>query len=129
MSALAMILTAAMAVSGDGPERVSGETRQIKLDLRGEWKLEFDGGTLESLSREELLRALRIQDMGEGKLRMALPKSYKGDLVFIPYTGTYRQEKDRVVIHFRMVVEKTPTAFRDHFRRGCIILHRIKSDN
>lgn len=127
MSALAMILTAAMAVPGDGPERVSGELSQMRrLDLRGKWKLEFLGGTLEPLSREEVIRALRIQDMGEGRLRMALPKTYKGDLVFIPYTGTYRQERDRVVIHFRIVAEKTPTAFRDHFPQGCIILHRIE---
>jgi hypothetical protein len=129
MSALAMILTAAMVVPGDGPEKVSGEIKKgERLDLRGKWKLEFGAGTLETLTREELIRALRIQDMGEGRLRMALPKSYKGDLVFIPYTGTYRQERDRVVIQFRMVVEKTPTAFRDHYRRGYIILHRIKSD-
>jgi hypothetical protein len=41
MSALAMILTAAMVVPGDGPEKVSGELcRMRRLDLRGEWKLE-----------------------------------------------------------------------------------------
>ena len=36
-SALAMILTAAMAVPASGPEKVSGEVEQ-GLDLRGEWE-------------------------------------------------------------------------------------------
>ncbi|MGH7221633.1 MAG: hypothetical protein ACRELF_00220, partial [Gemmataceae bacterium] len=37
MSAVAMILTAAMVVPGSGPEMVSGEMEQ-GLDLGGEWK-------------------------------------------------------------------------------------------
>ena len=44
MSALAMILTAAMVVQGDGPEKVSGELSPMRrLDLRGEWELDFKG--------------------------------------------------------------------------------------
>jgi hypothetical protein len=40
MSALAMILTAAMAVPGDGLERMSGERAREEqpLDLTGQWK-------------------------------------------------------------------------------------------
>jgi hypothetical protein len=33
-----MILAAGMAVPGIGPEKVSGEMREPRLDLRGEWK-------------------------------------------------------------------------------------------
>lgn len=45
MSALAMILTAAIVVPGDVPEKVLGEIEQ-RLDLSGEWE-----GTWESHQR------------------------------------------------------------------------------
>src|SRR5579875_2796846 len=94
MSALALILTAAMAVPGDGPEKMPGEISHKRLDLRGRWELVYDGrfSASEIMSGKQWLRALRIQDLGEGKLRMALPTSYKDDLVFIPCTATYCQE-------------------------------------
>src|SRR5262245_34117632 len=40
MSALMLILTAAMVVPGDGPEKVSGEVSEKEqgLDLKGKWE-------------------------------------------------------------------------------------------
>jgi hypothetical protein len=128
MSALAMILSAAMSVPGDGPEKASGEIAKLqRLDLRGEWKVEFDRYCeVTGWSGKQWCRVLRIQDMGGGRLRMAVPKIGKdNDLVFIPCTGTYSQERDRVVIHFRIVEEKTPAVFRGNIPQGCIIFYRV----
>jgi hypothetical protein len=47
MSALAMNLTAAMVISGDRPEKVSGEPAQVeRVDLSGEWKGKLTNITL-----------------------------------------------------------------------------------
>jgi hypothetical protein len=54
MSTLAMILTAAMAVPGDGSEKVSGELVEEKLDLRGQWR-----GTL--YSRPGVIMSVTIE--------------------------------------------------------------------
>jgi hypothetical protein len=128
MSALAMILMAAMAVPGDGSEQVSAETIEKRLDLRGRWELElvgyFQGACY---SEEQLCRILHVQDDGGGVLRLSMPKFGEHGLVFIPCSGTYHQVGDLVVINFRVVAEKTPDSFRDNIPKGCLILHRVKS--
>jgi hypothetical protein len=125
MSALAMILTAAIVAPGDGPEKVSGEMQPLRLDLRGEWEFECEGLTLSPMNGEGLIRRLRIQDEGGGRLRMTVPQFGKIN-VFVPYTGTYGQEKDRVLIHFHISAEKGSAVYRDNLKQGCIILKRLK---
>jgi hypothetical protein len=91
MSALAMILTAAMAVPRNGPENVSGEVEQ-GLDLREEWEgIAWSDNTIwrsevsnralvltavfgEATSRDSKTWGMdrkevgELQDRGEGKL-------------------------------------------------------------
>jgi hypothetical protein len=110
MSPLAMILTAAMTVPGIGPEQVSGEVQEPRLDLSGEWEgvyfnskeklsarladgfltvtLVHDGG--QSTSR----LAIQFADDGGGKLRVGM----FGNPPSSP--GSYRQARDGLVIIF-----------------------------
>lgn len=145
MSALAMILTAAMAVPGDGPEKVSGEIAEEaklqRLDLSGEWegKWTYNGVTADVMLRDgELCRfACRCQqaglirellpftfiDEGRGKLRIHSPWSGNGQSL-----GIYRQQSDKLVIYYRDAENGRPTAFRaageEH---NTLIFHRVKS--
>jgi hypothetical protein len=129
MSALAIILAAVMVVPADGPEKASGEiAKPLRLDLRGKWEFECEGVSVSPISGEELIRRFGIQDEGGGRLRMAVPKFGKNG-VFIPYTGTYSQEKDRVLIHFHISAQKDSAVYRDNLKKGCIVLNRLKPGN
>jgi hypothetical protein len=137
MSALAMILTAAMMVPGDGPEKVSAEVRKPQpLDLRGKWKgirktekgeyevLASDG--MSQLSCRPLPRGKqgpsyltpRITDEGKGKLRLMWFDN--------PCLGIYEQDGDRLTICFRDVRKGRPISLRTVGGQELLILHRIK---
>jgi hypothetical protein len=136
MSALAMILTAAMAVPGDGPESVTGEVaRSQPLDLRGEWRgtvrnyyglyatVQVGGGRLKSEDKTmpggfAADCPVSFTDEGNGQLRMRL----NDDQI---YLGIYRQEGDRLIACFSR--EHRPSEFRLAEKQGLIILHRVKS--
>jgi hypothetical protein len=130
MSALAMILTTAMAVPGDGPKKVSMEMEQ-RLDLSGEWFGTKDDGCVAS---DILLLP------GRGTVCLG------GCLVADPFVcfdrghgvadvkwgsenflGIYRQQGDIVIICFSATSRGRPTAFRSGDDRILFALHRIKS--
>jgi hypothetical protein len=137
MSALAMILTAAMMVPGDWPEKVSGEVRKPQqLDLRGEWrgirKTEKDkyevyaSEGMGSLSCRRLPKGRqgpfylspRITDEGGGKLRLIWWDN--------PCLAIYEQDGDRLTICFRDARKGRPISFRSSDGHDLLILHRVK---
>lgn len=101
MSVLAMILSIAMAVPGDVPEKESAEIEKEQvLDLRGEWE-----GTLRSELGEVCGVRIDSQWMffDSDKITIGWHISDfvdegKGNLRFIGRLGRYRQEKDRLFI-------------------------------
>jgi hypothetical protein len=121
-SALAMVLTAAMAVPGNGPEMVSAEMEQ-KLDLRGEWVIPLPDGSEITASGEDITHAWKLRDEGNGHFRMTL--TFLGSEA--PMEGTYRQDGDQIALSVRDTAD-------DPFDTGrwsgggihYIILHRVK---
>jgi len=133
MSALAMIVTAAMAVPGDGSEKVSAEMEQ-GLDLSGEWEGTFWDSEAKNkkmwtaiLSDEWLVveqgidtrRMLwQMTDEGGGKVRVKLSGTV--------YLGIYRHESDRITIALRDSKRGRPFAFRFGDDQSLLILRRAK---
>jgi hypothetical protein len=136
-SALGMVLMAAMAVPGNGPEKASGEVEQ-GLDLRGKWKgvwksdkAEYEvnqlgeGWSWGSWSYQRLPKDAPclilipdIADEGESKLRL----TWVGD----PCVGIYKQDGDRLTICFCDARKSRPTSFRAGNGQELLILHRVK---
>ena len=133
-SALAMILTAAMVVPGNGPEKVSGEVEQQGLDLRGEWK----GSVMDApnkvfgaaLAAGELGRGydwgweeipfLTFTDEGAGRFRVRT----RPGLVRL---GIYWQEGYRLVFCLGEYDGKRPRSFDPiPHEQTLFILHRVK---
>jgi hypothetical protein len=136
MSTLVIVLTAAMAVPGNGLEMVSGEIIQEtqSLDLSGEWegtwtthatktgkatlnagdlRRHFGGGIILS---EDFI----AEEVGGGKLRINWG-------VAGPYLGIYRRMDDSIVISFRPAEEGYPTSYRTTSHgQYLLILHRVK---
>jgi len=126
MSALAMILTAAIAVPGNGPEMVSGEVVEEPqpLNLSGKWDMSLFSSdqppsTWKNLDSETLKFGLEITDEGKGRLRM----TRKSGTTFL---GIYRQEQDRIIISFRVREKGYPTDYSPNKEKIVIILHRAK---
>jgi hypothetical protein len=136
MSALAMILTAAMVVPGDGPKMESGEIEQ-GLDLSGEWEgLWIDD---EGIRRKAKLSLSECRLEGE-----RLPGQPLGDiertLVFLgitdegagriclrdSYLGIYCRDGCDHLICFRDNRKGRPTSFRGGDDQNLLILHRVK---
>ena len=129
MSALAMILTAVMAIPSDGPEKGSAEMVQ-ELDLSGEWEgtWQIAGGGFKhlSLSNGELAfwgfalpSRFHIEDQKGNRLRI----QWSGH----PYLGIYEQKKGRVRICLGVAEDGPPTAFELGEHRVILTLHRVKS--
>jgi hypothetical protein len=129
-SALAMVLMAAMAVPGNGPEKVSVEIEQ-GLDLTGEWEgvwLDSKGGTKVRLQDGELflrpmpctilLIPFSVKSAGKRQLQLKINGS--------SHRARYRCEDDRVVICYSEVGEKCPDSMRLDKGREFLILHRVK---
>jgi hypothetical protein len=137
-SALAMVLMAAMAIPGNGPEMVSAEMEQ-GLDLRGDWEgtcKTSDGTDWEaqlhfprfSTRRGHLtltaggalnFQAVTLTDEGAGRLRITW-----SDGVIFP--GIYEQQDDRAVICFSRAERGYPTEFRGGDGQHLLILRRVK---
>jgi uncharacterized protein (TIGR03067 family) len=130
-SALAMIVTAAMVVPGDMPEKVSGEMEE-RLDLRGEWEgrwwpnkdasLEVtlrDGSIqLSDKSRPSLPVVFKIIDEAEGVLHVQYDASR--------HHGIYKWDNDRLVLCLREANKGRPTSFQARDGQQLFILHRVK---
>lgn len=142
MSALAMILTAAMVVPGDGPTMESGEVVQLPqpLNLRECWWEGFYQSpkgrwlpaasnvlcgpdfvieaTLPNGSHCAVLHLDKsLIDEGNGKLSIAKE---------VAYLGIYKQEDDRVIISLRPAEKGYPTKFGAGDGQSLLILHRVK---
>jgi hypothetical protein len=121
----AMILMAAM-VRGDAPHKVSGENVELqRLDLRGQWRLKYDGsGRRPKLTEVDLVRLYRLEDEGEGRFRInLLPLLGKN----APYVGIYRQEKETILMSIRRVGDGRPIRFPIGPGQSILILQRVSS--
>lgn len=130
MSALAMILMAAMAVPASGPEKVSGEAEQ-KLDLSGEWEGTWQSGSDNSKS----IWDTRIRDgrftakwrsasgskrwggVDEGKRKLRLDGGY---------LGIYKWKGNRLFICYQDDAKGYPLAFHPEKGQHLLILRRVK---
>lgn len=129
MSALAMILTAAMVVPGDGLEKVSGEMVQ-GLDLSGKWEgvwmenpngetapFGYKDGSIYFSARTHF--PAKIVDDGKGRLHFT--QGWEG------YIGIYQQDRSRLTICYCDKRYGRPTSFRiGDGKHQLIILHRVK---
>lgn len=141
MSAMAMILTAAMMVPRNGPEMESGEMVQESqpLDLSGEWEGVWwfhTDGQLQVHSRDSRLVGVRkpgannwvgsaidtcdFIDEGHGRLRGTW------DLTNSEIRGIYRQDRDRLILCFSQTPRLRPTSFQVGGTQHLLILHRVK---
>ena len=136
-STLAMILTAAMAVPGNGPDKLSGEMKSTdSLDLSGEWQGVWKAGKAEYEVHQLGGRGVwsyrrvpkgkqgpaylipSITDEGEGRLKLTW--------VDDPCLGIYEQDGDCLIICFRDVRKGRATSFHAGDSQHLLILHRIK---
>lgn len=135
MSALAMILTAAIVVPGNGPKEEPVEMVRT-LDLSGEW--EGTGQSTISTSRLKISREqghidiqaqrgaigadLKIIDEGEGKLRMEVKVcgTVRRSL------GIYKCQGNRLLICCREESKGRPAGFMVDEVNSLFILHRLK---
>lgn len=141
MTAMAMILTAAMTVPGDGPEKVSGEIVQgldLGGDFEGTWRHaggwlmtatsthqpvldETPGGIIigEMPGGVLFIRHASITDEGKGRFRV----TDNG----VSFLGIYKQSEEQIILCFRPEKERYPTAFQGGKGQHLLILHRVKS--
>jgi hypothetical protein len=129
-----MVLMVAMAVPGNGPEKVSGEVDAPRLDMNGRWEGTFlnvggimwktviEDGKERDYDRGRIIAAndWKVVDEGEGKLRLYLCPSK-------PSRGIYKVEGDQVTICFSDMPNPRPTEFRVDKLQAMYILHRVKS--
>lgn len=136
MSALAIILTAAMAIPGNGPEMELGEVAETqRLDLSGEWEglWEPGDGTIWQAELEDCrFEATRgngpqvwfqvweqhITDEGGARIRIEV-----GCHVHL---GIYKQQNDRIVVCYGKHGQARPTSFRAVDGQSLLMLHRVK---
>ncbi len=137
MPALAMILTMAMAVSGDGPEKVSGDlAKRQPLDLSGEWEgtwhdqivqggipivAKVESGTFcYKFQHEKTVISIgKLHDEGQGKFRF----EDQGCI----WLGIYRLDRDTLLLCFHESDQRRPDSFRTGDHQDLLILHRVKS--
>jgi hypothetical protein len=135
MSTLVLMLTAAMAVPGNGPESISAEMEQ-GLDLRGEWEGTWrlaDGPLYYATIDRKLLFGYpdpdeagiilyvdSFIDEGNGRFQIR-PKD--DDSCWL---GIYEQSNDRVRMCFVEEGKQRPTAFSGGNGQHLLILHRVK---
>jgi hypothetical protein len=136
MSALTMILTAAMVVPGDGSgqEKASMEMAQV-VDLSGDWegtgqsameskwRIKFSRGRVRIQSQQGTIEApFKIIGEGEGKLRMEV----SGAGAVWKLLGIYKWQGNRLVICCREESKGRPTSFAVDDVNRLLILHRLK---
>jgi hypothetical protein len=126
-SALAMVLMAAMAVPGNGPENVSREVEQ-RLDLSGEWE------GIYTTDKEQTLRVhlnryrVRLEnDDCDFAFDNSMVDEGRGRLRFQGLLGIYQQDEERLIICLgRIGTHERPTSFRIGNGQSLLILHRVK---
>jgi hypothetical protein len=132
MSALAMILTAAMSVPGDVPEKVSMEARVEQGLLPGVWEGEWvdpSGGKMDvRVSKNEIVfhpgnplgrEEFQITDEGAGMCRVKLGTS--------TFLGRYERQGEQLVFAVAKKDAARPTRVEwEKFSQGLITLHPIK---
>jgi hypothetical protein len=155
MSVLAMLLTAAMVIPGNGPERVSGETEQSqgqRVDISGSWegiawsdnsiwKAEVSNCSLvltavfgEATSRDSKAHGWDRWEIGEIPKQL---KSGKGKLIIQKepynqcfdcrmYEAIYRWDSDLLVICFSRIELGSPTSFQAGKNQFLVVLRRVK---
>jgi len=120
-----MVLMAAMAVPGNGPEQVSGEVGQ-RLDLSGNWQLTIEaehglGNVTMVVAGSKLIKKFDIRDEGEGKVRLRFANGPANELL-----GIYRQEGDHILINCARAPNGRPTSFENRKSYIQITIHRVK---
>lgn len=133
MSALAMILTAAIAVPGDVPEMVPGEMVQEPqpLVLRGEWQgiwYNADGRNHVAVVRPYRPNWISAT-CGAGYpfvCYMDGPGAFRGEIFGKKVLGIFRQESDRLTLCFREVGKGRPIVFRRSDEQHLIIIRCVK---
>ncbi|HEY7312363.1 MAG TPA: hypothetical protein VH643_23570 [Gemmataceae bacterium] len=133
MSTLVLVLTAAMAVPGNGPEMVSVEIEPPGLDLSGEWEGTLEGGSSDLSGELQLTDGLfqmrgkkgvwhgfAIVHESEGYLTV----SVRGSL---PLLGIYKWKNDELLICYSTIPNgQRPKTFRASDDQEFLILHRVK---
>lgn len=134
MSALVLILTAAMAVPGSGPEKVSKEGKQ-EPDLSGVWKGTYRSGR--GLTSSIELREKVIQVTYKGR---RLP-NFDIDLTKATFEGhgkvrvtwyginclaIYRQDGDSLILSVTTADQGWPKSLKPTPDHDLFILHRVK---
>ena len=129
MSTLVIVLMAAMAVPGNGPEMVSGELEQ-GLDLSGEWEgtLAYESKvnhvTLNDFTLVEFqwsrlsISNLKVQDEGQGR--------FHGIEGRFRYVGIYEWRGETLILCYREASKGRPTSFQARDAQYVLILHRVK---
>lgn len=120
MTALAIILTAAMVLPENGSEKVSGEmVREAQpLDLSGEWEVTWQdslGRTWQGKLKNGRLECKRPGLTAHGTLKSGDEKE-----------GIYKWEGDRLFLCFSTGRNGRPTSFRGGAGQELFILRRIK---
>ena len=137
-SALAMVLMAAMAVPANGPEKVSGEVKDERLDLRGDWR-----GT--SVNSEGRRQVVYVRDGRLMYQSVNVWRSYTDDINFarladvganrfqaesqderFTYFGIDTRDGDRLTICFRR--SEYPKTFRAGSGQVFLTLERVRGD-
>jgi hypothetical protein len=129
-SALAMVLTAAMVVPGNGPEMVSAEMEQ-RLDLRGEWEgtwhYSVEGTRRVVITGNRLFfitgacavgRPFVCVQESAGTFRA----HWDGEACL----GIYRYDGGRLLLCVREASKGYPTSFRAGAVQDLLILHRVQ---
>jgi hypothetical protein len=138
MSVLAMILTAAMVVPGDGPEKVSGEVSEKGqgLDLKGKCKGSFrtklhdtsfstvpatyqDGKLAVMYPGGPEMANVVFIDEGNGKCRCHMVEENLDAL------GIYKWKRGQLCICFNADCKNRPTSFTVDRVHSLLILHRV----
>jgi hypothetical protein len=133
MSTLVLMLTAAMAVPGNGPEMVSAEMEE-GLDLRGRWEgiwhlkshrvrsvevWPVDGWLEIHAKDDDWFHMVKPRDEGSGRASLNF-----NDVAVFP--GIYRQDGDHIIICYREDGNRRPSSFRAGDGQELLILHRVK---
>jgi len=130
MSTLVLVLTAAMAVPGNGPAPVSAEMEE-RLDLRGEWEGKFwdyESRVHKAKLRGECLLLERPNEQGRYRWEFTDEGGGKGRVRWTAddYLSIYRQEGDGITICYRLASKGRPPSFRTGDGHFLLILHRVK---
>ncbi len=135
MSALAMILTAAITVLGDGPKKVSGEMEHERqpLDLKGQWKaVAYWRGQVIKGEAALVDGEFRVKGRGNNQVHNIyfgkMVDEGRGNLRMGACLGIYEQDGSRLRICVGTLDDKSrPVSFHPVETKCLLILNRIES--